>query len=108
MNCNANNTKKFIRESPAQFESRIKPRVYVKRITRRTMYQKDPYFYPKNAKGKRVSLAYEFSPSKTLLSDYPKSLTKHFYKYVLHDWQPVLMLNSKSRALCCLDKPQGK
>ena len=30
------------RESPAQFENRIKPRVYVMRITRSTMYEKDP------------------------------------------------------------------
>ena len=28
------------RESPAQFENRIKPRVYVSRITRSTMYEK--------------------------------------------------------------------
>ena len=28
------------RESPAQFENRIKPRVYVRRITRSTMYGK--------------------------------------------------------------------
>ena len=30
------------RESPTQFENRIKPRVYVRRITRSNMYQKSP------------------------------------------------------------------
>ena len=31
------------RESPPQFENRIKPRVYVRRITRSTMYEKSPF-----------------------------------------------------------------
>ena len=32
-----------IRESPSQFENRIMPRVYIKSITRSTMYQKAPF-----------------------------------------------------------------
>ena len=32
-----------IRESPAKFEYRIKPRVYVRRITRSTMYENTPF-----------------------------------------------------------------
>ena len=32
-----------IRESPAQFENRINPRVYVRRITRSTLYKKAPF-----------------------------------------------------------------
>ena len=31
------------RESPAQFENRIKPRVYVRRIRGSTMYKKTPF-----------------------------------------------------------------
>ena len=31
------------RESPAQFEHRIKPRMYVRRVTRSTMYEKAPF-----------------------------------------------------------------
>ena len=31
------------REIPAQFEDRIKPPVYLRRITRRTMYEKAPF-----------------------------------------------------------------
>ena len=33
----------LIPESPAQFEKRIKPRVYVRRITHSTMYEKAPF-----------------------------------------------------------------
>ena len=36
-------------ESPAQFENRIKPPVYVRRITRSTMYKKAPLCYPEQA-----------------------------------------------------------
>ena len=32
------------RESPAQFENRIKPRVYVRCVTRSTMYEKNPFY----------------------------------------------------------------
>ena len=32
-----------IRESPAQFANLIKPRVYIRRITRSTMYVKAPF-----------------------------------------------------------------
>ena len=31
------------RETSEQFENRIKPRVYVRRITRSTMYEKGPF-----------------------------------------------------------------
>ena len=33
----------IIPESSAQFENRIKPRVYVRRITSSTMYKKAPF-----------------------------------------------------------------
>ena len=34
----------FNRESPAHYENRIKPRVYVWHVTRSTMYEKAPYY----------------------------------------------------------------
>ena len=42
----------LFRESPPQFENRIMARVYVRSITRCTMYQKDPFCKPKLAYGK--------------------------------------------------------
>ena len=39
----------FIRESPSQFENRIMPRGYVRRMTRSTMYQKAPFCSPEMA-----------------------------------------------------------
>ena len=39
----------FNREGPAQFENRIKPRVYIRHITRSTMYEKAPFCWPELA-----------------------------------------------------------
>ena len=39
------------RESPVQFENRIKPRVYVRHITLSTMYEKAPFCYRNWRKG---------------------------------------------------------
>ena len=41
-------------QSPAQFENRIKPRVYAKRIMRSTMYEKAPFCQREKAYGKLV------------------------------------------------------
>ena len=51
------------RESPAQFENIIKLSVYVKRVTRSSMYAR-----------KISSVACGFSHIKIYFSDYPKSL----------------------------------
>ena len=49
----------YIRESLAHFENRMKPQLYVKRITRSTMYENAPFGV------RKISfLAFEFSPSK--------------------------------------------
>ena len=53
------------RESPAQFENRIRPRVYGRRITHGRSYHTQ---YEKAS-----SVAYGFSPIKIHFSDYPKS-----------------------------------
>ena len=34
------------RKNPAQFENRIKPRVFVRLVTCRTMYEKVPFYFP--------------------------------------------------------------
>ena len=47
-----NFTLRTIRESPPQFENRIMARVYVRSITRSTMYQKAPFCWPELAYGK--------------------------------------------------------
>ena len=39
----ARNSNRGNRKSPAQLENRIKPRMYVRRITRRTMHEKAPF-----------------------------------------------------------------
>ena len=59
---------KCIQESPSQFENRIMPRVYVRRITRSTMYQKAPFCKPELVYG-----TCGFSSIKIEYSDYPKS-----------------------------------
>ena len=60
----SSNTISALRESPSQFENRIMPRVYIRSITRSTMYQKAP---------SGVSVACVFSSIKIDYSDYPKS-----------------------------------
>ena len=57
------------RENPAQFENRIKPRVYVRRITHSTMYGKAGTGIRKNS-----SVACGYSPIKIHFYDYQKSL----------------------------------
>ena len=76
----------FIRESPAQFENRIKPRVYVRRITRSTLYyvRKSSFLLAGKGVRKISSLACDFSPRKIRLSNYPKSLISRINEvYVL-------------------------
>ena len=43
-----------IQESPPQFENRIMARVYIRNITRSTMFQKAPFCLPELAFGKLV------------------------------------------------------
>ena len=64
---------KYIQESLAKFENRIKPWVYIRRITRSTMVEKAPFFSWKTRQ--EISFeACEFSPIKIDFSDYPESL----------------------------------
>ena len=63
----------LIRESPAQFENRIKPRVYIRRITGSTMYEKAAFCQPEKTEGKFIFIACEFSPIKIHFPDQPKS-----------------------------------
>ena len=63
-----------IRESPVQFENRIKPRVYVRHITCSTMYEKSSILLAGTGVRKVSSVACGFSQSKIYLSDYQKSL----------------------------------
>ena len=62
----------LIREGQPQIENRIMAQMYVRSITRSTMYmyQKAPFCYPE----KNSSVACGFSSIKTDYSDYPKSL----------------------------------
>ena len=65
-----------IRESPPQFENRIKARVYVRSITHSTIYQKAP-FYSQNWRMEISSVACGFSSINMInidYSEYPKSL----------------------------------
>ena len=62
------------RESPTQFENRIKSRMYVRRITHSSMYEKSPLLLAGTGVRKISSLACWFSPIKINFSDYPKSL----------------------------------
>ena len=64
---------RVIRESPPQFENRIKARVYVRSITLSTMYQKAQLCLPELAQ-KISSEACGFSSIKIDYSDYPKGL----------------------------------
>ena len=68
-----NSQEELIRESPPQFENRIMARVYVRSITRSTMYQKAP-FLAGTGVWKISSVACGFSSIKIHYSDYPKSL----------------------------------
>ena len=52
------------RESPAQFENRIKPRVYVRRITRSTMYKKSSILLARTGVREIISVACGFCPIK--------------------------------------------
>ena len=60
-------------ESPAQFETQIKPQVYVSRSTRSIMYKK-LHFVSRNWRKKIISVACGISPIKIHPSDYPKTL----------------------------------
>ena len=62
-----------IRYSQSQFENRIMPRVYVRRITRSIMYQKCSILFTRNGTVKISSVACGFSHIKNDYSDYPKS-----------------------------------
>ena len=44
--------RKNIRESPPKFENQIKARVFIRNITRSTMYRKAPFCYPELTYGK--------------------------------------------------------
>ena len=70
-----------IRESPPQFDNRIRARVYVRRITRSTMYQKAPFCLPGLAIS---SVACGFSSIKIDYSDYPKSLISRINEVYVH------------------------
>ena len=59
----------FNRESPTQFENRIKHRVYV-----RCMGRKGPFLLAGTGVRKISSVACGFSPIKIHFSDFPKSL----------------------------------
>ena len=63
----------LIMESPPQFENRIKARVYVRSITRSTMYQKAPFF-SRNWRMESSYVARVFSSIKIEYSDYPQGL----------------------------------
>ena len=62
-----------IRESQPQFENRIMARVYVRSITRSTMYQK-LHFVSRNWRMENSSVACGFSSIKIDYSDHPRSL----------------------------------
>ena len=64
----------LIRESPPQFENRIMARVYVRSITRSTMYQKAPFCLAGTDILNISSKAFGFSFISIDYSDYPKSL----------------------------------
>ena len=64
----------IIRESPPQFENPIMAGVYVRSITRSTMYQKAPILLAGTGVWKISSVACGFSSIKIDYSDYPKSL----------------------------------
>ena len=63
-----------IRESPPQSENRIMARVYVRSITRSTMYQKSSILLAGTSVRKISSVACGFSSIKIDSNDYPKSL----------------------------------
>ena len=73
----------FNRESPSQFEDRTKPRFYVRRITRSTMYEKSILLAGTGVR-KTSSGACGLSRIKIHISDYPKSLISRINEvYVL-------------------------
>ena len=84
----------IIRESPPQFENRIMARVYVRSITRSTMYQKSSTLLAGTGVWKISSVACGFSSIKIDYSDYPKNLISRINEVE----KPKLHL---SRWFCC-------
>ena len=92
-----------IRESPPQFEHRLMAGVYVRNITRSTIYQKAPFCWPELA-----SVACWFSSINNDYSDYPKSLISRINEvYVFsikYRYSNILLKKHKlhlSRLFCC-------
>ena len=61
------------RDSPAQFENRIKPLMYARCITRSTVYEKSSILLSGTGVGNISSVACGFSPIQIHFSDYLKS-----------------------------------
>ena len=94
----------LIRESPPQFENRIMARVYVRSITRSTMYHK-----ARTGVWKISSVTCRFSSIKIDYSDYSKSLLsrlKEVYVFfsIKYRYSDILLKKHKlhlSRLFCC-------
>ena len=102
-----NPTITHIRESPPQFENRIMTLVYVRSITRSTVYQK-LYFVSRNWRMEISSVACEFSSIKFDYFDYPKSLisrTNEVYVFsIKYRYSDILLKKHKlhlSPLFCC-------
>ena len=71
------------RESPAQFENRIMPWVYVRRVTHSTMYEKAPFYQPKLAIVKKIAMKH-LGPVivKYIILITPKALLTELMKFM--------------------------
>ena len=97
-----------IRESPPQFENRIMARMYVRSITRSTMYQKCSILLAGTGIWKISSVACGFSSIKMDYSDNPKSLISRINEVygfsIKYRYSNILLKKHKlhlSRVFCC-------